>query len=213
MGPGSRSAWPRLSGTTCCAGTAMENRHCERSEAIQNASQKNSLDCFVALLLAMTYRPHHTPPHSRGEKSPELCIIVSLKNRGRRECRALGQRPRPRVRNEKSTRDSHHRSAKQSGIPCANGFNGFFRALPGDRAFLPPSPCETTKLDASVEASGPHDLAVRLTRVRLFAPKASTASPPNVRDDRETPLWIGHGMGRILPVIWQNDQLRPPATD
>ena len=100
-----------------------------------------------------------------------------------------------------------------SGIPCANGFNGFFRALPGDRAFLPPSPCETTKLDASVEASGPHDLAVRLTRVRLFAPKASTASPPNVRDDRETPLWIGHGMERILPVIWQNDQLRPPATD
>jgi hypothetical protein len=99
------------------------------------------------------------------------------------------------------------------GIPCANGFNGFFRALPGDRAFLPPSPCETTKLDASVEASGPHDLAVRFARVRLFAPKASTASPPNVRDDRETPLWIGHGMERILPVIWQNDQLRPPATD
>jgi len=26
------------------------------------------------------------------------------------------------------------------GIPRANGFNGLFRALPGDRAFLPPSP-------------------------------------------------------------------------
>jgi hypothetical protein len=26
------------------------------------------------------------------------------------------------------------------GIPARNGFNGFLRALPGDRAVLPPSP-------------------------------------------------------------------------
>jgi hypothetical protein len=32
------------------------------------------------------------------------------------------------------------------------------------------------QLDASVEASGPHDFAVRFTRARLFAPKASIAS-------------------------------------
>jgi hypothetical protein len=31
-------------------------------------------------------------------------------------------------------------SPKRSGLSCANGFNGFFRALSGDRAFLPPSP-------------------------------------------------------------------------
>ena len=197
MGPGSRSAWPRLSGTTCCAGTAMENRHCERSEAIQNASQKNSLDCFVALLLAMTYRPHHTPPHSRGEKSPELCIIVSLKNRGRRECRALGQRPRPRVRNEKSTRDSHHRSAKQSGIPCANGFNGFLRALPGDRAFLSPSParCESIVANLTPASRRQNHTTSPSAPVRFVSRTvASTASRPNVRDDRDTPL-MRDGMG------------------
>jgi len=28
------------------------------------------------------------------------------------------------------------------GIPARNGFNGFLRALPGDRAFLSPSPAE-----------------------------------------------------------------------
>jgi hypothetical protein len=28
---------------------------------------------------------------------------------------------------------------KQSGTPCANGFNGFLRDLPGDQALLPPS--------------------------------------------------------------------------
>ena len=40
---------------------------------------------------------------------------------------------------QKSTRDSHHRSAERSGTPCANGFNGLLRALPGDRALLSPS--------------------------------------------------------------------------
>jgi hypothetical protein len=29
---------------------------------------------------------------------------------------------------------------KQSGFSCANGFNGFLRALSGDRALLSPSP-------------------------------------------------------------------------
>ncbi|HEX9588119.1 MAG TPA: hypothetical protein VGA15_10295, partial [Bradyrhizobium sp.] len=55
------------------------------------------------------------------------------------------------------------------GIPARNGFNGFLRALPGDRALLPPSSADmvlskpgradltSAKLDASVGASGPHD--------------------------------------------------------
>ena len=59
------------------------------------------------------------------------------------------------------------------GVPARNGFNGLCRALPGDRALLPPSPrgCRfvtarlgqqnSAKLDASVGASGPHDFAVR----------------------------------------------------
>ncbi len=47
------------------------------------------------------------------------------------------------------------------GIPARNGFNGFLRALPGDRAFLSPSSAISRQLDAGVEASGPHDFAVR----------------------------------------------------
>src|ERR1700716_4252678 len=58
---------------------------------------------------------------------------------------------------------------RSPGIPARNGFTGFLRALPGDRAFLSPSPCErrpvrarlgrqtSARLDAGVEASGPHD--------------------------------------------------------
>ena len=56
---------------------------------------------------------------------------------------------------------------KSPGIPARNGFNGFLRDLPGDRLFchrrLQHLNC---KLDASVEASGPHDFSVRLGAVR-----------------------------------------------
>ena len=38
-----------------------------------------------------------------------------------------------------NTRVSHHGRAGSPGIPARNGFNGFLRNLPGDRAFLSPS--------------------------------------------------------------------------
>src|SRR5882757_3578231 len=117
-------------------------------------------------------------------------------------------------------------------IPARNGFNSLCRALPGDRALLPPSPrgylacphpvgptLPSTRLDASVGASGPHDFAVRsnISRQRagesltgsspaLRSPRAqnaaaSTASRPYVRDDHDTPLFWG-GMRKVLEVIW-----------
>ena len=66
-----------------------------------------------------------------------------------------------------STRVSHHGYAETPGIPARNGFNGFLRDLPGDRAFLSPSSRKklaSQELDAGVEASGPHDFAVREKR-------------------------------------------------
>ena len=67
------------------------------------------------------------------------------------------------------------------GIPARNGFNGFLRALPGERALLPPSlsgyvlskpgraDFTSAGLDAGVEASGPHDFAVRCNISRQLA--------------------------------------------
>jgi len=46
----------------------------------------------------------------------------------------------------------------------------------------------SAKLDAGVEASGPHDFAVREKAAIVVAAIASTASHRNVRDDREPPL-------------------------
>src|SRR6266849_6322056 len=73
------------------------------------------------------------------------------------------------------------------GIPARSGFNGFLRALPGDRALLPPSlsglrlcprpvgPTCLRELDASVGASGPHDFAVRCNISRQLAGDRSQA--------------------------------------
>jgi hypothetical protein len=43
--------------------------------------------------------------------------------------------PQPRVQSKKAHELVTTGSPKRSGIPCANGFNGFLRALPGDRLF------------------------------------------------------------------------------
>ena len=43
------------------------------------------------------------------------------------------------------------------------------------------------KLNASVEASGPHDFAVRLSAIRQRRIRVHRI-PPRVRDDRDTPL-------------------------
>jgi len=68
----------------------------------------------------------------------------------------------------------------QSGVSCAIGFNGFLRALPGDRAFLSPLQVAMREhrhlRDASVEASEPHDFAVREIRHSSVDGVASIAS-------------------------------------
>jgi hypothetical protein len=116
-----------------------------------------------------------------------------------------------------NTRVSHHGHTGVTRHSLRNGFNGFLRALPGDRAFLPPSPVRcasiVTRLNASVEASGPHDFAVRITRLRQkgfagqgrrssFGAFASTASRPTFVTMANAPL--SGGMARScrsdLPV-------------
>jgi hypothetical protein len=69
-----------------------------------------------------------------------------------------------------------------------------YRALLGDRAFLPPSPLGSLlpgDLNASVGASGPHGFAVRIGAVRQERRHVHRIQP-RVRDDRDTPLeWGG----------------------
>ena|SRR5450755_1119002 len=73
-----------------------------------------------------------------------------------------------------------------------NDFNSLLRALPGDRALLPPSPARRVSvvadLSASVGAPGPYGFAVRKQAALVDRAARVHRIPPDVRDDRDTPL-------------------------
>ena len=89
--------------------------------------------------------------------------------------------PQSHVQNKKAHEVVTVGSPEQSGIPARNGFNGFLRALLGDRLSCHRhlADCQrvrarlgrhaSARLDAGIEASGPHDFAVRSSTVRLRA--------------------------------------------
>jgi hypothetical protein len=88
--------------------------------------------------------------------------------------------PRSRMQNCTKKRTRAYRFSGGNPAFPAQWFYGLYRALPGDRAFLPPSPAKAAfrELDASVGASGPHDFAVRFTRRSLSAhPRPPHPSP------------------------------------
>jgi hypothetical protein len=130
---------------------------------------------------------HASPP--RGAYAPEL--LQELPPRGRGECR-MPDAPAASCAHIGSeyAHEYSQRATGTPGIPARNGFNGFLRALLGDRACLSPSPAESRvsgptgptsrfrRLDASVGASGPHDFAVRRQAPSSEALPASTASRP-----------------------------------
>jgi hypothetical protein len=136
-------------------------------------------------------------PSARG-----LPINSALSYRGRRECRAPDAPAAAcaKIESKKHTRQSGHTGITRHSL--RNGFNGFLRALPGDRAFLPPSPVKIAfhELDASVGASGPHDFSVRFRTVRYRRFHVHRI-PSRVRDDREPPLEWDRTAANI-PMIW-----------
>src|SRR6201996_9400309 len=82
----------------------------------------------------------------------------------------------------------------EPGFPCAVVY-GLLRALPGDRAFLPPSSARHGRVFANLTpASGRQDHTTSPSAssgVRLSPKPASTASHRNVRDDRDPSLLSG----------------------
>jgi hypothetical protein len=130
------------------------------------------------------------------------CLSPSVRHvlrKGRAQGMPGACRTRGLVCKRKSIRVSHHRYAGHSGIPCAMVLR-FPSRSPRGSAFLPPSPVRCAgivhQVDLSVERSGPHDFAVRISAFRLIALTRPPHSMPNVRDDREAPLRIGPGTGR-----------------
>src|SRR5450755_4171905 len=108
---------------------------------------------------------------------PRFCKITPGKNRGRREDRVRAAPAVSRANSDRKNAHEHTGSAETLRPSLRNGFNGLLRALPGDRAFLPPSLREgnPAKLSASVGAPGPHDFAVRSSHAR----QSQLSHPPH----------------------------------
>jgi hypothetical protein len=108
---------------------------------------------------------------SRGANGAQVVLVVSLRRKGSRECRVFCAPAASHAKQSEHTSVVTTGTPKHSGIPCANGFNGFLRDLPGDRAFLPPSSARCEKqprqLGTSVGVPKPHDFAVRNNTARL----------------------------------------------
>jgi hypothetical protein len=136
--------------------------------------------------------------------APELCMN-DPPNKGRGECRVPVAPAAARVV-VVSTRVSHHGRTGTPGIPARDGFNGFLRTLPGDRALLSPSSPRSLLLEnltPTIEASGPHDFAVRARCHSSFDMPRPSHPAPYVRDDRETPLCVGRDGERYAGDLGQ----------
>jgi hypothetical protein len=134
----------------------------------------------------------HAPAFSRRGAS-EVWQTASLKQRGR-ECRA-----RARTRSL-ACEKKQHTSSVTTGTPHqqafpARWFYGFLRALPGDRAFLPPSLVNSSTNLAPASGRQNHTTSPSVdSTARRAAPSASIASRSTFRDDRDTPLlWVRDG--------------------
>src|SRR3954462_6511732 len=104
-------------------------------------------------------------------------------------------RPQPRMQNKKAYEHSHHGHTGVTRHSPRNGFNGFLRALPSDRAFLPLSPAEIST--SLTPASGRQD---HTTSPSASAPFVSSTAgvhriprPTFVTTAKRPSLWARDG--------------------
>ncbi len=156
-------------GSLLSQGRRWGNKMSDISTVIASAA-KQSIFLFAARWIAsrsLSSGAHSRDPLARNDvdrvsgtaafsrrEAPEA-LLLSFAQRGRGECRAhdapavscaIVVVERTRVTTS---------TPKSPGIPARNGFNGLLRALPGDRALLPPSPCGLKVLSSPVEPNEP----------------------------------------------------------
>jgi hypothetical protein len=108
-------------------------------------------------------------------------------------------RPQPRMQNKKHTSIVTTVTPDSSGIPRAMVLTVSSVISPVIGLCCHRRQRDTSRsLDASVEASGPHDFAVRIKRCSSAAHQRPSHPEPNVRDDRETPLLVGRDDSAIF---------------
>ena len=143
----------------------------------------------LALMRATNYA--HAVSHSRGTKCPKFYKKPRPpQNRGRREDRV---RAAPAVSRARCTEQERTRAYRFSGnTPAfpAQWFYGLYRALPGDRALLPPSPLRSVCFSKDLMPASRHQDHTILP----YAWATLVSRSPHVhrisihgRDDRDRP--------------------------
>ena len=131
-------------------------------------------------------------PRSRDETRPRFASLATLTKQ-----RAQGKPGADCTHGScatKSTGVGPQVKPEQPGLPCAMVY-GLLRALPGDRACLPPSlrGCRHPRNLAPASGRQDHTTSPSASSVaRRATPRRPSHPAPNVRDDREAPL-RGHG--------------------
>jgi hypothetical protein len=124
--------------------------------------------------------------HSRGTICPSFALAITLEERGRRECRVLQPAPTASCDVKEAHEQVTTGRAEITGIPCANGFNGFLRALLGEPGFLATVAPKKLLLKNLTPASGCQDHTTSPSArnvIRLTTWPASIASRLTFRDD------------------------------
>ena len=160
------------------------------------ASRNRARHCSPRLHIACDFiqggRTGHACPVSRRRCTPELRM-----NHPHGRQRAQGRPGAGRTHGPPANRKaggSHHRLGRDTRPSLRNGFNGVLRALPGDRALLPPSQADRSAHLAS--ASGCQDHTTSSSASASFVRTKQSRAPPKrpshprltCRDDRDTSL-------------------------
>ena len=123
--------------------------------------------------------------------SPQVCARYDLEFPALSQERAQGKPGAHRTRGPRATKKHAAEPQVQADHPAfpAQWFYGLYRALPGDRALLPPS-FRGNNPQTLAPASGRQDHTTSPSASSAFASRAISVHriPPHVRDDRETPL-------------------------
>jgi hypothetical protein len=122
-------------------------------------------------------------------------------NRGRRECRAPNAPAASRANKIKHTSVVTTVTPEITRHSPRNGFTAYFALSPAIGLVCHRRLARLlARLDAGVEASEPHDFAVRVSAL-VFSAARVHRIPPRVRDDRDTPL-MWDETPRIMDLIW-----------
>ena len=142
--------------------------------------------------------------HSRGAFRPSFVCTWSLENRGRRESRMLAAPAASRAV-ERSTRVSPPQvQPERPGLPCANGFNGVLRDLPGVHDLLVTVAGRSSPADLAPAKGCQDHTSSSVRKKRRSSREALRPShPASTSVTTRTPLWSRQDGGRCarLPIF------------